>query len=320
MYRFPKATNFRSIYATGFILALSLALSCSPAATLAPEPTAIPVRSAPETSQETSHPSLTAILATKVLRVGTQRVSFLLTNPKSLIKAPEATVTTQFLLGGDAITETKQAPFLIWPYGIRGSYSTELTFERPGRWQLNITVDEERYVGEVKLVVEVEEHAGIPDIGTIPPRSTTKTLETVGSIEELTTDYSPDPDLYQLTISDAIDSNLPSVIVFATPAFCTSPTCGPQVDTVEELKNKHKGDANFIHVEYYDNPVEIQRNLSKAVFATAVKEWGINEIPEWLDESWTFILNNEGRIEHKYEGYVTLVELEAALQHVLEHS
>ncbi len=41
--------------------------------------------------------SLTTILATKDLRVGTQRVSFLLTTPSALVKSPTATVTTRRL-------------------------------------------------------------------------------------------------------------------------------------------------------------------------------------------------------------------------------
>ena len=315
-----KPTSLRPIYGFGIALALSLTVACgsaaTPAATVPPATTATTIPVSP--AQENSEASLTAILATKVLRVGTQRVSFLLTSPKALVKAPEATVTTRFLEGKGANTETKQAKFLIWPYGVRGSYSTELTFDRPGRWQLDIIVDDERYAGEARLIVDVAEQAGIPDIGAIPPRSQNKTLATVGSIEDLTTDSTPDPDLYQLTIGEAIASSKPSVIVFATPAFCTSPTCGPQVDAVEELKNAHQGEANFIHVEFYDNPTEIQGDLSRAVLAEAVKEWRINEIPEWFNESWTFILNDEGRIEHKYEGFVTLVELEEALQRVLE--
>lgn len=57
--------------------------------------------------------------------------------------------------------------------------------------------------------------------------SPNKTLYTVERLEELTTDYTPDPDLYQLTIAEALITGRPTVIVFATPAFCTSPTCGP---------------------------------------------------------------------------------------------
>jgi hypothetical protein len=232
------------------------------------------------------------------------------------VKAPEATVTTKFLDGNEGNSETKQARFHLWPYGIRGAYSTDLTFHSPGRWQLDISVSEGQLSGETKLVVDVSDKSVVPDIGDIPPKSKTKTLESEGGLKTLTTDFTPDPDLYLLTIEEAINDPKPDVIVFATPAFCTSPTCGPQVDTVSDLKKRHPGEANFIHVEIYDNPDEIQGDLSRARITDAVKEWGFDQIPEWFNESWTYVLGPDGRIQQKYEGFVTLEELEEALQGV----
>ena len=260
---------------------------------------------------------ITTILATTVLRTGTQRVSFLLVSPDALIKAPVATVTTSYLGGVEGLGETKQAVFHLWPYAIRGGYSTELTFDRPGRWRLDISVDDAEFSGETQLVVEIAEKSVVPDIGSVPPMSRTKTLESEGGLKTLTTDFTPDPDLYLLTVEQAIQDSKPAVIVFATPAFCTSPTCGPQVDTVAELKEIHHGEANFVHVEYYDNPDEIQGDLSRARLADVVQEWGFDQIPDWFNESWVYVLDSDGRIHQKFEGFVTLEELEETLQQVL---
>lgn len=286
-----------------------LATACGAAAT--------PMPSQPAGSGDDA---LTPILATTILRVGTQRVSFLLASPEALVKAPEATVTTRFLEGDGAVSETTQAVFHPWPYGVRGSYSTDLTFDQPGRWQLDISVNGADFSGETQLVVEVAEEAVVPDIGAIPPLSRTKTLESAGGFKTLTTDSSPDPDLYLLTIEEAVKDPRPDVIVFATPAFCTSATCGPQVDTVSKLKDAYRDEANFIHVEIYDNPGQIQGDLSKAKLAPAVSEWGFDQIPGWFNESWTYVLNSEGRIEQKFEGFVTLAELEETLQQALKKS
>ena len=134
----------------------------------------------------------------------------------------------------------------------------------------------------------------------------------------MTTDFTPDPELYQLTIPEAIISGKPTVIVFATPAFCTSPTCGPQVDTVAELKDLYWDEANFIHVELYDNPEEIQGDLDKAVLSSLVHDWGFSSIAHWFNESWTFLLGRDGRIAQRFEAFATLVELEEALLAALE--
>jgi len=260
--------------------------------------------------------SISPLLATTLLRTGTQRVSFLLVSPNALVKAPEAAVTSSYLDGDSGISETTQAVFHLWPYAIRGAYSTELTFNQPGRWQLDISVDDAEFSGNTQLLLQVAAQVIVPDIGDIPPQSKTKTLESEGGLKTLTTDFSPDPDLYLLSVEEAINDGKPAVIVFASPAFCTSPTCGPQVDTVAELKDEHFGEANFVHVEVYDNPEEIQGDLSQARITQAVMEWGFDRIPHWFNESWTYVLDSNGRVYQKFEGYVTLEELEEALQGV----
>ena len=128
----------------------------------------------------------------------------------------------------------------MWPYAIRGGYSTELTFDRPGRWRLDISVDDADFSGKTQLVVEIAEKSIVPDIGSVPPLSRTKTLESEGGLKNLTTDFTPGPDLYLLTVEQAIHKSKTAVIVFATPAFCTRPTYAPQIETVEELKENHQ--------------------------------------------------------------------------------
>jgi len=301
----------RKILLAVLALALSLSLACSSTATTIPaEPPAV----FPKTSNAGE---LTPILATTVLNVGVQRVAFLLTSPKALIKVPEVTVSSVFLGEGPAAEETRQAGFHLWPYGVRGSYVTSFNFDRPGRWRLDIKVDHPEAQGRAQVEVDVTESGGVPQIGSIPPLSNNKTLPVVGELPKLTTDYSPDPDLYQLTIADAVATSQPTVIVFASPAFCTSPTCGPQTETLSQLKEAHVGEANFIHVEIYDNPDEIQGDLSRGTLAQPIVDWGISAIPGWFNESWTFVLDSEGRVTQRFEGYATLDELEEALQAVL---
>jgi len=263
---------------------------------------------------------ITPILATTQLRVGSQRVSFLLTTSQSLIKAPSAQVKSVFLGEGPGLGEEKQFDFHLWPYGVRGAYSGELNFDQPGTWRLDIKVDGPDGPAEAELELLIADRVGVPDIGSIPPLGPNKTVHTVSGLEELTTDFSPDPDLYQQTIAEAVISGRPSVIVFASPAFCTSPTCGPQVDTVSELKDIHQGKADFIHVELSETPQEIQGDLSRAVFHKLVDQWGLSSLPHWFNESWTFVLGRDGRIVQRFEGFATLEELDEVLTEQLSQS
>ena len=302
----PKA---RLVFPALAAIIIALAVACgSPAApTGAPRPTTAPA----------DPTAIIPILATTVLGVGEQRIAFLLTTTKGLIKAPTALVTTVYLDGDGTPGETMEAVFNLWPYGVRGSYSTYANFDRAGRYRLDIQVDNPNGVDQVQIVVEVMEKSPIPALGSRALLSITKTLGAYGTIEEITTDYSPDPDLYQITIKEAVENPLPSVVVFASPAFCTSPTCGPQTDTVSELKEKYSGRANFIHVEIYDNPAEIQGDLDRAEIFSVVDDWGLTSIEDYFNESWTFILDANGLIGDRFEGFATLDELETALLKVL---
>ena len=47
------------------------------------------------------------------------------------------------------------------------------------------------------------------------------------------------------------------------------------------------------------------------------RRWGFTSVPGWFNESWTYVLTPDGRIAHRFEGFTSLEELEAALADVL---
>ena len=257
-------------------------------------------------------PTLRYHLATKVLETGTQRVAFLLTTAKGLVNAPQAQIAVSYPDGGAAPAPVV-ADYHEWPYGVRGSYSTPVDFPQPGNYTLTVTPLDDAVSGFAEIPVSVRAADPVPSVGETPPASATKTAAAGQPLSDLTTAYQPDAGLYRHSIADAIASGRPSVIVFATPAFCTSPTCGPQVDTVSELRAARPDAANYIHIELYDNPQEIQGDLGRARLVPAAAEWGFTRLPEWTNESWVFVLDAGGVIRHRFEGFATLAELQAAL-------
>ena len=296
------------------------------AGTAQPSPTAPMDDGGPETGEtdagvtayepDRSGEALTVILATTVLEPGQQRVAFLLTTQSGLVKDSMVEFTPVYLpdnAPGDEIATS----FNEWPYGTRGTFAAEANFDRPGTWRLDISAAGPDATGWAAVEVEVVGESPVPALGSIGPLSENKTLSAYGDIALVTTDYSPDSELYEVTIRDAVEGPLPAVIVFASPAFCTTATCGPQVDTVSELRAKYDGQANFIHVEIYDNPDEIQGDLTRARIAPTVDEWGLTQLPDYLNESWTFVLDSEGRVLDRFEGFATLTELEESLQGAL---
>ena len=299
------------IYLGILVIAVAVLLGFSGACST-PEPTATPTPAPTPTA--TQNPELIAILGTTVLRTGTQRIAFLLASGTALVTAPSAHVRTSFL-DGDAPSEMADAVFYLWPYGTRGSYVTELTFPKPGRWSLAIDVDSESVSGTTEIELDVAETSFVRDIGQVAVFSDSKTLESVqGDLSQLTSQSEPDPGLYEVSIAESLFSGRPTVVVFASPAFCTTPTCGPQVETISELRAAYPDAADYIHVEVYDNPHEIQGDLNRGVYSPILGEWGIDKMPHYRNESWTFVIGADGRIMSRYEGYVALAELEEALQ------
>ncbi|MEC8959130.1 MAG: hypothetical protein VYE35_05335, partial [Chloroflexota bacterium] len=87
-----------------------------------------------------------------------------------------------------------------------------------------------------------------------------------------------------------------------------------------ELKEKRPGLANYIHVEIYDNPTEIQGDLDRAEIFGVVDDWGLTSIADYLNESWTFIVDANGKISDRFEGFATAGELETALMRVISQT
>lgn len=303
----------RNILIVASAFALVLAVTSCSNSVAEPSPTTAPV-----IQVSTVDPADNAIqshLATKVLEVGSQRIAFLLNTQKALIDAPQVQISVAHAGTVEPIAQVT-ADYNPWPYGVRGSYAAPIEFPAAGNYQITAEPIGGEVSGQALIDVEVLAESPVPSIGDTPPSSETKTLGDGIAVFDLTTDFEPDEELYQLSVADAIEARQPTVIVFATPAFCTSPTCGPQVDTVSELRAAHPEKANYIHVELYDNPEEIQGDLSRARLVPAADEWGFTQIPGWTNESWVFVLDSEGAVRQRFEGYATLTELEQALSDV----
>ena len=255
-----------------------------------------------------SEDGLQAILGTGDLGVGVNRVGFVLTSPDGIVTDPVTVTSSYGGPEGGVVGETAEMVFQPWPYGTRGLHTGELTFDRAGPWKLDISAaGTDGSVSKAELSFEVAERTSAPANGAPAPLSRSKTADDVASLDEITTGSLQDADLYQVSLDEAVRSGLPTVVVFASPAFCTNAVCGPQVEVLTQLKDKYSGRANFVHVDFYDNPMEIQGDLDKGVISPTVIEWGLPSI------EWTFVIDREGIVATRFEAFATLEEVEAAL-------
>jgi hypothetical protein len=122
----------------------------------------------------------------------------------------------------------------------------------------------------------------------------------------LTTRIPPDRELLRYSVAGSLAAHAPFVVVFATPRFCSSRTCGPVVDVVDRVRQRFAGTSiRFIHVEIYEDNDP----------AKGENKW----VGQWRlpTEPWTFLVGRDGRIKAKFEGSISVRELETAVRRSL---
>jgi len=187
-----------------------------------------------------------------------------------------------------------------------GVYETEATFDAAGDWgvEADVTGKDAAHSGVVRTAFKVLPQGTTPAVGSPAPRSHNLTVNDVSDLSIIDTSAHPSPDMHTETIADAIAAGHPTLVIFATPGYCTSRLCGPELELALKLVPQYQGKADFIHVEIYKDPVK------REVMPT-VAEWHLQSEP------WFFVIDRSGIITAKFEGPTTLEELDAALQKVV---
>ena len=218
-------------------------------------------------------------------------------------------------LAADAATPKVQTPATFLPTieGKPGLYRANVSFDAAGDWGLEtITTEQDGSHRSGRMIFSVLAEGTTPAIGEQAPTTTTPTATTADEIARVSTDNDPDPDFYKLSEADALAQHKPFVIVFATPAFCRTATCGPTLDVIKSAAADYKDKLTFIRVEPYEltyengqlQPVLTKDNLPVPVDATNI--WGLPTEP------YTFVVDSSGKVTAKFEGIVAPEELHAA--------
>jgi hypothetical protein len=203
--------------------------------------------------------------------------------------------------------KTKTVPMdWVWiEEGLRGYYIGNASFKEPGEYGVEIQLSGAGVEEELRAMTVVSEQSTTPPIGERPPATETATATAAKEIAKISTDTSPEPRFYKYTIAQALDRGRPSVVVFATPKFCTSAVCAPTLDRVQEVAERFPDSkATFVHVE----PYEIDALPEEFVPTPAMTEW---KLPT---EPWVFVMDSEGKVSAKFEGVMGQSELIAALK------
>jgi hypothetical protein len=200
--------------------------------------------------------------------------------------------------------------------GSRGEYVTRTDFPTAGDWKaIFVTEAPGKPQEAIGVSFQVLDKGTVVAVGDKAPSSDTPTLASVGGdVKQLSTDPNPNPSFYETSVKDALAQGEPFVLVFATPAFCTSAQCGPTLDRVKKVAADAPSNVKFINVEPYQmkyadgrlQPVLDANNQLQPI--QAVNDWGI------LTEPWIFTVDRQGIVRGSFEGVVSEQELRDAVK------
>jgi len=204
-----------------------------------------------------------------------------------------------------------------------GLYRAQVTFPKAGQWALEVIMKSlatgpppsGKAELEGRVVFPVDDSSSTPAIGANAPATDTPTATTADGIHAISTDTNPDPDFYKTSVKQALADHKPFLLIFATPAFCRTATCGPALDVVKSVAAPFKDRVTFIHVEPYDlkldngslQPVLTNGNLTPTATTNA---WGLSSEP------WVFTVDSKGIVRGSFGLIFSDAELTTALDSI----
>ena len=238
--------------------------------------------------------------------VGESRVQVGVVGPDGeRLGGPDVPVSFEIAAADGGETVEYDAEWIWLIEDIVGLYRTEAAFDAPGVWTVSIAPETGTRLPATGF--QVLESTLAPNVGDAAPLAPIDTLATK-PLAQLTTDPAPDEDFYQLTLEEAFDSGRTTVVVFSTPAFCRTATCGPALDVVKQVKPEYP-EVNFVHVEVYTDLQSPDFEPTAEFLAPALgpQFWNLPTEP------WVFVVDPEGFVTARFEGTATTEDLHTSL-------
>lgn len=258
--------------------------------------------------------------------VGKNRVALGLVRNNTPVNDPGAEVKLRFFdLNDTSATVKFESDATYYGQGLPAAvYVAYPTFDSPGEWgvEVQVRLSDQAEATTRRLRLNVLPASAVPNVGDRAISVRTLTVGDVPDPAQLTSDGRPDPALYQISLDDALASGRPTALLFATPAFCRTATCGPSLQVFQTLQKTYGDRMNFIHVEVYRYPFgESFDKINKAALQASNEQRGLTDaelragfaepMVAWrlTTEPWLYLIDGQGTIVARFEGGITSEEL-----------
>jgi hypothetical protein len=273
-------------------------------------PAAAPTATNPLIKPRASGAPLTAVQASSELAQGRNRFAIGLIDDRNQ-PVVTGSVNVEFfkLLDSGQAEKRAESPAVFRSVGgaSKGIWVAPAAFPEIGGWGAQVNQDSgDGNPKQARMSFQVRDQFSAPGYDAPAPRSVSLTDKDVGGDTSHICSNAPPCELHSLSIADALQpGDRPLVLLFATPALCTSATCAPELQAIQQLHGTYAEKANFIHVEIYQYPFDGQHT------AKTVDEWNLPSDP------WTFVIDKTGIVRDRFEGAAPVEELEPSLKAVL---
>lgn len=268
-----------------------------------------------------NEPSVIPVIMSSLVSAGPSRFLFNVTDADyRVVSSPDVPVEIDFYaLGRDPDTPAGSSvgAYLDTQLG-RGLYRAAVDFDCAGEWgaEVRVTLTDGSSHRE-RMRFTVHPQGTTPAIGAPAPRSDSPTASSAAELRLVSTDPDPYPGSFSRTVGQVVTAGEPSLVFFATPAFCQTGYCGPTVSLVKSVAIDYEDRIGFVNVEPYElhmteNGLQpLLDEHGQLVPVQAVLDYGIPVEP------YLFLVDAEGNVYAKFEGVVGADELRASIEDVL---
>jgi hypothetical protein len=194
--------------------------------------------------------------------------------------------------------------------GDRGVYVAQTTFDEAGAWGVEVSASRDgQALGVSRVAFEVKPRSATPALGAAIPLARVPTATDPAEVEKICSARPTVDQFHGLSMSDAIAAGKPFLLLFASPGFCQTQTCGPSLEVLQRLAQAQGDRLNYLHVEVYQDPHLGAPGLKPV---PAVLEW---KLPS---EPWLFLVDRQGKLFDKFEGGITFEETAPAVDRLVQ--